>query len=95
MVDVARIPKALEIRLEEMSQLEDNWDGYGAHPISRKALEQARTVLLKACAPRWSTLPAPFLSPTRSRGVGMEWRSGVGKELLVEIAPDGQISYLL
>jgi hypothetical protein len=86
-----RVPGRLEIQLREAEQLAEGWDGYGAHPITSKAIETARNILSRADS--WNVLP--FVSPTRDGGVGMEWPLDGGKELLLEVSRDAEISFLL
>ena len=88
------LPLALEQRLKEFVQLQEGWDSYSGRPISRGAIEQAKTIILKALSEE-IRLPKPFVSPTSVGGVGLEWTLESGKELLLEISPTGDLSYLL
>ncbi len=56
-----------------------------------KAFEPA---ILKAISEE-IRLPKPFVAPTSAGGVGLEWEVESGKELLLEISPAGELSYLL
>jgi len=81
-------------RLKEFSQLTEGWDSYGARPISGTAIERAKAVILDAVSEQIG-LPEPFVAPTSAGGVGLEWEVESGKELLLEISPAGELSYLL
>ena len=90
-----RLPKSVLDRLNTLAQLPQNWDSYGAPPISDSAIQEAKSVLLKACTPRGFELPLPFVSPTGEGGIGMEWKLESGKELLLEVSSNAEVSYLL
>ncbi len=95
MVGTARVPKELEARLEEIGRLDKNWNSYGAPPVAEHAIEKARSVLSRACGDDGLGFPAPFVAPGPHGGVGIEWRFGSGKELILDVDPDEPISYLL
>lgn len=59
-------------RLDEIAQLEENWDSYGALPISKEAQEVATIVaeVFSALAFR-----APTITPTASGGISFEYYS--------------------
>ena len=89
--DAQTVPMALDKRLQEFARFEINWDGYGAPQIAEGAISRARSILSEA----HTSLPKPFVSPTRHGGVGMEWKLEVGSELLLEVSRYGGLSYLL
>lgn len=89
----SRLPSTLEQRLEQLRQLPEGWDSYGASKISQRAIEKAKELLDRTLRP--GDLPLPFLCPIADGGVGLEWRTKHGRELLCEISPDGSVSYLL
>lgn len=72
-------------RLEELALLESDWDGYGATPIDRRALERARLLVEQGLR---SSLPLPALVPVPDGGVQLEWTAGP-VELEMEIEPGG------
>ena len=74
---------AIEARLDELVELEHDWDGYGANPIDRQALILAVRVI---DATTRQGVPAPEIFPVPSGGVQLEWTSG-GMELEFEIEP--------
>jgi len=92
-----RLPASLEQRLNQLKQLPDGWDGYGAPPISPKTIQKTRSILLQLISHEELGLPVPlpFVSPTLGGGVGLEWKLESGKELLLEVSPAGDMSYLL
>ncbi len=93
--NIKELPRVLSERLKRFAQLPQNWDSYGAPPISGRVIDEARNVLKRACTSSGFDLPIPFVSPTPEGGIGMEWKLESGKELLLEISSDGSASYLL
>lgn len=63
--------------LDSFTELEENWDSYGAHPISPKAIAKARFIM--------ETLPWPV--PTVNGGVALEWDA----DSTLEIDADGNV----
>jgi hypothetical protein len=84
-----------EQRLRHLSQLPEGWDSYGGRPVSPEVIEEAKSVLLEAIAPGGLGLPAPFIAPISNGGIGLEWKLESGKEFVLEIPPEGHMSYLL
>lgn len=84
-------------RLNAFALLPSGWDTYDAKPIAATAIHEARK-LLAAVARRFVSHPdiaEPFfVAPLPYGGVQIEWRR-LGKEMEVEIAPDGRFGYLL
>jgi hypothetical protein len=76
----------LEVRLIELAELRDGWDGYGAHPVDRHALVAAERLIRETLRAGW---PTPELFPIPSGGVQLEWSAG-SMELELEIEPGGR-----
>jgi len=76
-------------RLKEISDYSDNWDSYGSPRLSRKAISQAKGFLLSLPA----EIREPMTVPVPCGGIQFEWQ-GDGRELEIEIRPDGRIEYL-
>ena len=71
-------------RLDEFKSLEDNWDSYGADPISPKAIATAKS-LLRACT------PPDFIAPRADGGVQLEWECpDINRGAEVEISAGGK-----
>jgi hypothetical protein len=87
----AWLDQALE-DLEEFQVLEEDWDSYGAAPITDVSLKAARH-LLQAAAARELHKPY-FIAPLPRGGVQIEWR-GKQDALEIEISPQAGMSYLL
>ncbi len=68
-------PRAIEVRLEHLATLPANWDSYGAVPITREALESARSWLKRL-----------YVWPRSNGGLQLGWDED-GQD--VQIAPDG------
>ncbi len=78
-----------------LSQLKENWDGYGAAAPMQSTVELAHEFanLLDAMR-RKSAQPCPLqISPTRIGGVLLEWED-CAMEHEVEINPDGSVGFL-
>lgn len=82
-------------QLEGMSDLQEDWDSYGAAPIDSRALATARALLDELTylsAPRFT----PFnVAPIADGGVQVEWRHLNGKALELWIATSGKITALI
>jgi hypothetical protein len=85
-------------RLDTLSKLEQDWDSYGALPLTPTALARADATMRKAVALFGVTLGervAPYtLMPIADGGVSIEWR-GPSAILELDIGPSGALSYLL
>ena len=75
-----RIQKLLSL-VDEFGDLERNWDGYGAEPISPNACKAARRFIW-VLAQLSADLPAPDLVPKSSGTVGFEWDIGPAEAYL-------------
>lgn len=93
--DVDELPKALSARLDQIARLSYNWNSYGAPPIDPRAIARARTIISRACRSAWFGLPTPSVAPGSHGGLGIEWQTELGKELILDISPDGLTTYLL
>ena len=75
-------------RLEELLDLDANWNSYGAPPIDPEAILFAVDLLLDTMP---GNVPTPATVPTSRGGVQLEWHSH-GLELEVAILPTTQFS---
>ena len=73
-------PLNAEIMLEEIRKLKQDWDGYGALPITAEGCSHARTFI--ALTPKGMLMPE--ISPTSNGTISLEWESGNG-DAYVEI----------
>jgi hypothetical protein len=85
---------ALIERLTELHDLEPNWDSYGARPISARAEEVVRKLLVAF----WNAGLIPEdpnfdLMPGPDGGLQLEW-IGKNGELEIRVLPDGSFSIL-
>jgi hypothetical protein len=64
-----------ESQVEELSRMEENWDGYGALPISRATKYNALSVLRGIVR----HAPTPDITPNPNGTVSFEWESPRGK----------------
>ncbi len=68
-------------KLQEILELEDNWDSYGAPRVGIKRVQAALEVLLEITP---TLAPTPSLVPTADGGVQIEWhRDGIDLEIEV------------
>lgn len=76
--------------LAKLRQLPNDWDGYGSPPLRLAVIETADQLVetLEGC-----DLPVPHVYPVTGGGVSFSWQRG-GKELDIEIHPNGAASYL-
>ncbi|SRR6266851_6812487 len=74
--------------LNELLSLPQNWDTYGAPPVSYDAAELSLHVLTSVMRPQ-SRLPR--IEPTASGGVSLEWfRNAV--EVAIDVTPSRQVT---
>lgn len=76
--------------LFRVKKLSDNWDGEGSPRPNTIALDSASELLVSL---PFEDLPTPFVSPTSLGGVQLEWTQN-GRELEIEILPDGSMEFL-
>jgi hypothetical protein len=94
--DVSRLNSSNR-RLDELAALPDDWDSYGAPPLSATSIKEARGVLL-ALTEQPPLLDGCEVNPTHiaplpSGGVQLEW-SGAQADIEVEVDPEGALAYL-
>lgn len=80
------VPGAVINRLEAMSKLMDDWDGYGSPAPEKQTLIASLEVLNQFMS---TSVAAPAVAPTTTGGVQFEWHQG-GWDIEVEVFPDGR-----
>ena len=78
-------------RLSEIAKLPEDWDSYGAKAIDPECVERAEDFINKEILPSHGI--APFVVPSPSGGVQLEWERGE-HSLEIEFLPDGTTGYL-
>lgn len=78
-------------RLDDIAELRCNWDGEGGEPISQRILSIAGELLLPLARIQ---PPVPRIAPVLGGGIQFEWEVA-GRELEIEILPDGSVQYLI
>lgn len=84
--------------IEGFSDLQADWDSYGAEPIPKRAIDAAAGLLISI--QRWAgflpaTFVAPyFVAPLASGGVQIEWR-GVDRAIEVVVRSETEMDYLI
>ena len=68
---------------------EENWDGYGALPISQAAYYEAVRFLV--ALPSW--LPTPEIVPEPEGDIGFEWSYGKNRILAASVNGTNRITY--
>lgn len=85
------LPPAVERRLAELRRLPEAWDSYGARRVSAEAIEKVKSILLRSCAiGGFGFCQQSFIAPSANGGLAVEWDLPSGKELVLEIPPEGE-----
>jgi hypothetical protein len=81
----------LREELEEISQecSQEGWDNYGASPINQPAIEEAWKVLEYMPL----TIGIPEIVPEPHGGIGLEWRKGPNRVLVLSVVGQHKISF--
>ena len=77
-------------RIQLLSELQPNWDGYGAGTISAAAVERSANLLLNTLQRNYRAAERLFIAPLANGGIELEWDWPSGNELMLVIPPDGQ-----
>lgn len=85
----------LQVALRELDEIyrecsKEDWDGYGALPVSQKVCHEAIR-FLKAW--RRLSLPVPELGPEPEGDIGFEWNFGKNKVFAVSVHGTNFITY--
>lgn len=85
--DADRLQQDQEVidRLRSISELTDDWDGYGSPAPEPQTLIAALEVLRQFMP---TSVATPAVAPTTAGGVQFEWHQG-GWDIEVEVLPDG------
>jgi hypothetical protein len=75
-------------RLTHLSRLRENWDSYGASPVSTQSITLTIQVMNEIMVDR---TPLPAIVPTTDGGVQLEWHFA-GIDLEVEVNSNGILS---
>lgn len=90
------LPPELSDRLNRLATLPQNWNSYGAAPINPEAKQRARGIIRRVLALAGKDIVLPFVAPSPDGGIELEWITSSGKELMLEIPPNGEpIAFLL
>lgn len=91
--EVLSIPQHLASvahQMEQLLNLKENWNSYGAHRISRDSVASAMYVLTA-----YNTgIPVPDVFPTAKGGVKLEWGDD-SESVELEFQPEGAIAILI
>lgn len=68
-------------KLYEIATLDENWNGYGAHPIDFDVVMNAFRILFMLKHP-------PFISPTANQSIQMEYEKSNGDYFEIEVFKD-------
>lgn len=84
-------------KLDELQNLPQDWDSYGADPISQNAIETAKSIIISVMKSFSNAIgdvvQLTDVIPIADGGVQLEW-VGPHAELEVEISPNSNISLL-
>lgn len=90
---IATIDLDEEMReLAELARLEDDWDSFASKPIAQAAINDAKTLVMRA-AVQYRIRPYS-IAPLSGSGVQLEWR-GTNHRLEVEVYGNGRCNNLL
>ena len=91
-VDVfSHIPPQLEALFQEIEELPEDWNSYGAARISRWSITEARSITDEGMG---LGLPVPAVSPASGASVGIEWQTS-NADLIIDVDPQQGITYLI
>lgn len=71
------------IRISEISELEDNWNGNGAVPFSAELIEKAKAIV-------YGLVHQPSIFPTACKSIQLEFNNSLGDYLELELFEDGR-----
>lgn len=77
-------------KINELRNLQSNWDSYGADRVTDGAELSARWLMSYV---NWQGIPSPTISALADGGIGMHWNIGA-RDLEIEIDPSGELTYL-
>lgn len=84
-------------KLDELRNLSEDWDSFGADPISQNAITQAKSIITSVMLAFGSIIGNVVLLtdviPIADGGVQLEW-VGPHAELEIEVSPNGNIGLL-
>lgn len=78
-------------KFEQLLDLPPNWDGSGARAVDPKVAERALRMLLDVVP---STASSPYVVPSPSGGVQVEWHEPAG-DIEIEFKVDGTASFYM
>lgn len=81
------LPLTVLERMNELLELQPNWDSYGARCLKEQAFETALEILGTVMRPNTSP---PTVVPTVEGGIQLEWHQN-DIDLEVEVKPEGQV----
>lgn len=65
--------------IEQLKDLEPDWDSYGAPPIAKESLEMATGYLRAVARALGDSYAHPIVGPTPQAGVALMWRARSGE----------------
>jgi len=84
-------------KLDELKNLPEDWDSYGADPISPNAIAKAKSIIISVVKSFSNAIgdvvQLTDVIPIADGGVQLEW-VGPHAELEIEISPNGTIGFL-
>jgi hypothetical protein len=89
--------ESVRTRLDELANLEPDWNSYGGKPPARSSIAAAVQFMKLLARVFRQTSSAQFqptsISPLPSGGIELEWRTA-RETVAVDVGPDGQWGYL-
>lgn len=83
----SELPSALQQRINELEDLKENWDGYGAEKSNTQVLNHVRTLLQKLSPRELNRLDAQDVYPYPHGIIALSWSSPINldSELILEV----------
>lgn len=79
-------------RVEQLAELPENWDSYGANGVALHSIDWARNLI--AVLSRINNVPAPLVSASPDGNVALSWNwNNDRRDLDVEVLPNGRLRY--
>ena len=91
--DIEVVPPEIADRIDYLSRLTPNWDGYDSEAISPSAIKKCREIVSSMDLASEQT---PFIAPMCDGGIQLDWEFDCGRELMVVIPSEGRpVRFLL
>lgn len=77
--------ETIKAKLQEISELEDDWDDVGSKAVPSELADKLLDCLIKNFP---ASLSVPFVAPTSKGGIGLDWNINSDKIVSLEVNGD-------